>query len=449
MPIEITMPRLSDTMEEGTLVSWKVEVGDEVSSGDHLADVETDKATMELQAFDDGKVAKLAIDEGATVAVGKLILVLAEDGESVEDAAAHAGNGTEDSGKADDDKGGKARDDSGDPSSAEPASAGVESQPASAGVPSQPQPDESPASDTRIRISPLASKIAQEKGLDVSQIQGTGPGGRIIKRDVLKAAEGGQAAPTGGKPAPAPPPAAAPAGLDSKRITLSGMRKTIAKRLIESKTTIPHFQVSVSVNMDPLMDLRKTLNEQLEPQGVKLSVNDFIARAIALACVQVPTVNSSWAGDAIEQHGTVNLGIAVALPEEKGGGLIVPVLRGVETKGLRQISQETRAIARKARESGLTAEEMADGTITLSNLGMYGVDQFNAIINPPQAAIVAVGGANRKAIVRDIDGTPTLTIGHEMSATISADHRVVDGAIAAEYLTALRGLLENPATLLV
>jgi pyruvate dehydrogenase E2 component (dihydrolipoamide acetyltransferase) len=229
------------------------------------------------------------------------------------------------------------------------------------------------------------------------------------------------------------------------------MRKTIAKRLVESKTTVPHFQVSVAIDMDPLMELRTTLNKQLETQGIKLSVNDFITRAVALAAVQHPVVNSSWMGDTIVQHGTVNVGTAISLPEERGGGLVVAVARDVQNKGLRQISAEVKDLAAAARGRGLSPEQMSDSTITISNLGMpqYGVTQFSAIINPPNAAIIAVGAAIEKPVVRKIDGEKKIVIGHEMNATLSGDHRVIDGASAAEYLTTLRTLLENPAGLLV
>ena len=223
------------------------------------------------------------------------------------------------------------------------------------------------------------------------------------------------------------------------------MRKTIARRLVESKTTVPHFHVTVSIDMDPLIELRKTLNAQLEAQGIKLSVNDFIVRATALACISQPAANSSWNGDTIIQHGTVNVGVAVSLPAERGGGLVVPVIHDAQTKGLRQISEDTKRLAKKARETGLTPEEMGDGTITLSNLGMYGVDQFTAIINPPQSVILAVGGAIEKPVVRD----GQIVVGHEMCATLSGDHRVIDGAQGAEYLTAFKQLMENPASLLV
>lgn len=445
MPIEITMPRLSDTMEEGTLVKWRVKVGDTVSAGDHLADVETDKATMELQAFDDGTVAKLAIEEGATVPVGDAILILAAQDESVEEAAKAAGGASsssktkKDAGDSTDEQWAKKQpQQEKDAKAQSSAPTSPEAAPTSAG---------SPGATGGSKASPLARKLAEEHGVDLADLEGSGPDGRIIKRDVLAAAEGKAASAA----KPARPQAAAPAarpqaiGLESKSISLSGMRKTIARRLVESKTTVPHFQVSMLVNMDPLLDLRKTLNAQLESQGVKLSVNDFITRASALACVQHPAVNSSWAEDSIEQHGTVNIGIAVALPAERGGGLVVPVIRDVQNLGLRSISEQTRKLAKKARDTGLSPEEMSDGTFTLSNLGMYGVDHFTAIINPPQAAILAIGAALEKPVVRD----GQVVVGHEMTLTLSGDHRVLDGAVGAEFLQTLKGLLENPAALLV
>ncbi|MEM9019722.1 MAG: dihydrolipoamide acetyltransferase family protein [Planctomycetota bacterium] len=440
MPIVIEMPRLNDTMEEGTLQAWHVKVGDKVSAGDSLADIETDKAVQDLQAFDDGTVAAIMIEPGATVDTGTTIAVIAESGESLEDAAQAAAAG----------------------SSSAAAKAETKEQAAS----EQPQAQEAApatkpaASSGRVRISPLAAKLAEEHGLDPAQIAGTGPDGRIIKRDVLKAAEAAEAGvspPPAASAAPqtsaqaAPAPVAVPTTLQAKSIPVPGMRKTIAKRLVESKTTVPHFQVSVAINMDPLMDLRRTLNTQLETQGIKLSVNDFITRAVALACLQHPSVNSSWMGDTIEQHGTVNVGTAISLPAERGGGLVVAVCRDVQTKGLRQISAEVKELAGAARGRGLSPEQMSDSTITISNLGMpqYGVTQFTAIVNPPNAAIVAVGAAIQKPVVRTVEGTKQVVIGTEMTATLSGDHRVIDGAVAAEYLTTLRSLLENPAGLLV
>jgi len=465
MPIEITMPRLSDTMEEGTLVSWHVKVGDSVKAGDVLADVETDKATMELPTYDEGTVAKLVADEGDEI--GGMIAVLAEEGESVEDAAANAGGGSGGSSSSEDKAKAKAKakSESGDDASQEKSKEEKQSEPA--------QKDTSSGDGERLRVSPVARNMAEDAGLDLTQLKGSGPKGRIIKRDVQKAidaggSESGSGSGAGGvkvekakadKPrtispssapssSPAPSVGAAGGGLEQKSIKLSQMRKTIAKRLIESKTTVPHFQVTVSVNVDPLMQLRKTLNTQLESQGVKLSVNDFVVRATALACLEHPVVNSSWNDSTIEQHGTVNVGVAVALPEENGGGLVVATLRGVENMGLRQVSADTKALAKKARDSGLSMEEMQGSTISISNLGgpQFGqVTSFTAIVNPPNAAILAIAAAVKQPVVRDGE----LTVGTQMNITLSGDHRVIDGAGAAEYLSTLQRLLENPAALLV
>jgi pyruvate dehydrogenase E2 component (dihydrolipoamide acetyltransferase) len=429
MSIEITMPRLSDTMETGTIIKWNVKEGDEVASGDVLADVETDKATMEMQAYDDGTVARILVEEGKTVDVGSLIAVLAEEDEDVSDVTSSDEDDTP----------------------AEPAVV-------------EPPPVAPPPGDGRIRVSPVARQLAEEHRIDVRTIQGSGPSGRIIKRDVLKAVEAGaetRAAvpPTAITPAPTPavdpgsapsmplaaPPVAPAAGLQTATVPLSNMRQVIAKRLVESKTTIPHYQVTVTFDMDPLLGLRGTLNEQLVDQGVKLSVNDFLIRACALSMYKHPEFNASFAGDHLQIHGDVNVGMAIALPAERGGGLVVATIRNADHKSLRIISQESRALAEKARTRGLSVEEMADCTFTLSNLGMFGVDHFTAIINPPNSAILAVGGAPAKPVVRNGE----LTIGHEMSATLSLDHRVIDGAMAAQYLQTLKQMIEHPSTLLV
>lgn len=443
MPIVITMPRLSDTMEEGTLIKWNAAVGDKISAGDTIADIETDKATMELQAFDDGTLAKIVVNDGETAPVGSPIVVFAEDGESIEDAVANAdmsGDGGAESAPADDDGG---------------------SEPAAAAAPAPAAPVAA-ANGGRVKVSPLARKMAEDNGLDLNQIQGSGPDGKIIKRDILDVLNG--TAPTASAPAPtaaapvaaqsapaAPQVAPVPTSLEAKLLPVSNMRKTIAKRLVESKTTVPHFQTSVTVNMDPLLELRSTINEQLASQGVKLSINDFITKATALACLQHPHVNASWTDQGVQLHGTVNVGTAIALPIENGGGLVVASIRNVESKGLRQISSEVKALATKAREKGLTVEEMSDSTISISNLGMpqYGVTQFNAIVNPPNAAILAIAATIERPVVRTIDGQKQIVIGHEMNITLSGDHRVIDGAVSAEYLATLRNLLENPASLLV
>ena len=436
MPIEITMPRLSDTMQEGTLIKWRVKVGDKVGAGDKLADIETDKATQELEAYDDGTVAFLAAEEGATLPVGGLILMLATDGEKVEDVAAKAKS----AGSSKPAKKEAKKAESGGSSSGGGGSA-------TAVLEAPPEEETKASGDGRVRVSPLARKMDEDDELDVARIKGSGPDGRIIKRDVQAAIEGkGSAASSGAKPASGGAAPAMPAiKLESKLITLTHMRKTIARRLVESKQTIPHFTVTMSVNIEPLMNLRGMLNGQLESQGVKLSVNDFVVRGVALSLAQHPIVNSSWTGEGIQIHGNVNVGLAVALPEDKGGGLVVPTLRNAASLGLRQISSETKRLAKKARESGLSVEEMSEGTFTISSLAMFGVDHFTAIINPPQSAILAVGAGQEKPVVRD----GQIVVGQEMSMTLSADHRVVDGATAAIFLQTLKGLLENPAAMLV
>ncbi|MBO6739402.1 MAG: pyruvate dehydrogenase complex dihydrolipoamide acetyltransferase [Phycisphaerales bacterium] len=446
MPINITMPRLSDTMEQGTVVKWHVNTGDSVSPGDVIADIETDKATMELEAFDEGTVAALAIEEGQTISVGETIVVLAEEGEDAEEAAkslsASGGSGKSESAAAS-----ESGSDAPAPSSSGSATAVQE------------PPQTSSESTERVFASPLARKIAEEHNVDLGSISGSGPSGRIVKKDVEAAIGNGTAAGTAAPqqtqqasaPAPAPMPAVG-ATLESKNVALNNMRSTIAKRLVESKTTIPHYQVTVSARMDALLALREELNEQLSTHGVKLSVNDFLVRACAIAMHQHPFINSSWnpQGPSIELHGHVNVGVAVALPEERGGGLVVATINNADQIGLRQISAETKRLAKKAREKGLSPEELSGSTFTISNLGMFGVDHFTAIINPPNAAILAVGRSIEKPFVEyDEDGTPELVIGHEMSMTISSDHRIIDGAMAAAYLNTVKQLLESPASLLV
>ena len=447
MPIEITMPRLSDTMETGSILKWNVGEGDSVSAGDAVADIETDKATMEMQVYDDGTIARILVPEGQTVEVGTPIAVLAEkDEDPREIAAASAPAAPLEPAPA-----------AQEPSAAAPAV------PAPATAVSAPSPAAAapvPAAGAeRVRISPVARRLADEHGLDISLLQGSGPGGRIIKRDVLGALEAGRETAAALVPSAAavavpttpvelsPAAVVPPAGvrLEPGLVPLSNARQTIARRLVESKTTIPHYQVTVTFNVDPLLDLRRVLNEQLAAQGVKLSLNDFLIRGCALAIHQHPEFNASWAGESIEIHGEVNIGMAVALPPERGGGLVVATIRQADRRGLREISAEAKHLAEKARTRGLTIDEMAGSTFTISNLGMFGVDHFTAIINPPNSAILAVGAAQELAVVRD----GQIVIGHEMSATLSLDHRIIDGATAAQFLVSLRQLVENPATLLV
>ena len=453
MSIEVTMPRLSDTMESGTIVEWKVAVGDKVSSGDVVADVETDKATMELAVYDDGTIASIDVEPGQQVDVGTVIALLAEKGE--------------------------------DPANLKPAASAPAPAPAPAAVPepapepvSSPAPTASPAvsaapaassSGGGMRISPVARRMAEAAGIPLATIVGTGPSGRIIKRDVEAAMAAGaetvaSVPPAANVPAVAAAPIAQPVAqasssaitpiesmaghgspMASRRVPLSNMRQVIARRLVESKTTIPHYQVSMSFDMDPLMAMRKDLNEKLAGGDVKLSVNDFLVRAAALAMHQHPDFNASFDGDAIVQHGAVNVGIAISLPEDKGGGLVVGVIRDADRKSLRMISAESKALAEKARTRGLAPEDMEGATFTISNLGMYGVDHFTAIINPPNSAILAVGGAMKQPVVRG----DSIEVGHRMTATLSNDHRVIDGAMAARWLQTVRESVEHPTLLLV
>jgi pyruvate dehydrogenase E2 component (dihydrolipoamide acetyltransferase) len=444
MPINVTMPRLSDTMEQGTVVKWHVKVGDKVASGQVIADIETDKATMEQAVFDDGHIARLVCPEGKQVKVGEVIAVLAEEGESV-DAAAAAASGSAPAARP-------------APAAAAPAReivADVVAKPVA--VPSA----AAPARDRdHVRVSPVARRMAEEMGVDLAQVQGSGPGGRVIKRDIVLAAENRSSAAPARAAAPAaqgivaagptavaaaPAGGAIVAGVQSIEVPVSNMRGVIARRLVESKQSIPHYQVSMKFSMDALLALRGSLNEQLSAMEVKLSVNDFIIRACALAMARHPFFNASWAGDRILLHQQVNVGVAIALPEEKGGGLVVGVVRDAHLKSLRQISGEVRALGEKARTKGLSPEEMSGATFTISNLGMFGVDNFTAIINPPNSAILACGAAIEQPVVRNHQ----LVVGWEMSATLSLDHRVIDGAMAAKYLQSLKQFVETPTMLLV
>jgi pyruvate dehydrogenase E2 component (dihydrolipoamide acetyltransferase) len=468
MPIDITMPRLSDTMQQGTIVKWNVKEGQKVKSGDVIADIETDKATMELPTYEAGTIARLAVPEGQTVPVGTLIVVLAAQGEDVAAAAKGGGSAAAPASAGNAPAAGKSAKVEGETGASRPAgasstatvertqSSGANS--AGSSAPAARNGSHSAAGSSngeRIYVSPLAKKIAAESGLDLHSVQGTGPSGRIVRKDVEAAIASGPAtkaagraagAPTASRPSPLPP---IESKLSGKMVPVSNMRRTIARRLVESKTTVPHYQVTVEVDMEQLVALRGSLNEQLASQGVKLSVNDFLVRACALAMHQHPYVNSRWVEKgseaAIELLADVNVGVAIALDESRGGGLVVATIRSADQIGLRHISSQSKQLSEKARAKGLTIEEMSDSTFTISNLGMFGVDHFTAIINPPNVAILAVGAALQKPVVRD----GKLAVGTVMSMTMSSDHRVVDGAMAAAYLNTVKNLLEKPATLLV
>ena len=437
MSIDITMPRLSDTMESGTIIKWNVSPGDEVSSGDVVADVETDKATMELAVYDDGTIASIVVPEGQAVDVGTVIAVMAEEGEDVDSVGSSGGAASGGASASSSASGGSATSSTSGGSSSGSGTA-VASPPSGGGggVASPGSSNGAAASGSagggqgRMRISPVARRLAEEHSVDLGAIRGSGPHGRIIKRDVLAAIDGGTtasaspepaaphshasptaAAPSSAMPEPGSVTAIVPSGgsvagepasgegpaIGAGRVQLSGMRQTIARRLVESKQQIPHYQVSMSFDMDPLMELRADLNQKLTGVGIKLSVNDFLVRACALAIHEHPDFNASFDGDAIVYHGAVNVGMAISLPPERGGGLVVGVLRNADQKSLRTISAESKALAEKARTRGLSVEEMSDSTFTISNLGMFGVDHFTAIINPPNAAIPRGGGGDREA----------------------------------------------------
>jgi len=441
MPITITMPALSPTMEEGTLASWQVKPGDTVSSGDVLCEIETDKATMEVEAVDEGTIGKLLVDAGTEgVKVNAPIAVLLEEGEDesaldgFEAKAAGGGSG-----------GGAAAEKAPEP--APEAEAKDEPKAAQKAASTS-------SSGGRVFASPLAKRMASQEGLDLSQVEGTGPKGRVVKRDVEAALESG----TGRKQADAPKaeatsdapaksavsaPAAAkdypPVTDDYEEIKLNSMRKTIARRLTESKQTVPHFYLTIDIELDGLLALRKDLNSRSD--AYKISVNDFIVRASALALRKHPEINSQFTENAILQHRKVDVSVAVAIE----GGLITPVVRNTDQKGLQQISAETKDLAGRAREGKLKPDEFAGGTFTISNLGMFGIDQFVAVINPPQAAILAVGSGTQKPVVKD----GALAVATVMTATLSADHRVFGGAEGAVFLETLKGLLEDPLTMLL
>ncbi|MDB4537652.1 pyruvate dehydrogenase complex dihydrolipoamide acetyltransferase [Akkermansiaceae bacterium] len=433
MPINIEMPKLSDTMTEGTVVRWLKKEGEEVEIGDIIAEIETDKATMEMEAFDEGVLSQISIQEGGKAPVGSVIAVLLEDGEG--DAAAPAQAATPEPAP--------------EPVAATPA-------PAPQAAPPAPTPLANGAQPTadRIKASPLAKKIAEAEGVDLSTVTGTGPGGRIVKADVVSApaAPATAAAPTpAATPTPAPTPAApAPAPVaispvmsgEDQKIQLSGIRKIIAERLLTSKTTIPHFYLHLEADAAPLMDLRKQINAQAEAtHGNKYSVNDFIVKALINASVAVPEVNASFAGDHIVQFAHVGISVAIAVDD----GLVTPVVKNAEQKSLLQISREIKEMAGRARENKLKPNEFDGGTVTISNLGAWGIESFDAIVNPPQAAILSVGGIMEKPVVKDGAIVPGLRI----NLGVSCDHRVVDGAVAARFIGEIKRLIENPALMLV
>ncbi len=411
MPIEIKMPALSPTMEEGTLAKWLVKVGDTVSSGDIMAEIETDKATMEFEAVDEGVITAIAVPEGSEgVKVGTVIATLAGEDEDASAAAAAPVV------KAEPPAPGPAAE-TAKPATAAPSVTAVAA----------------PKGD-RVIASPLAKRIAGQKGVDLAGIKGSGPGGRIVKADVEAAQPG--AAPVSAAAAPAAPAAVPDFGIPYEGEKLNNVRKTIARRLTEAKQTIPHIYLTVDVRLDALLKLRGELNKALEPDGVKLSVNDLLIKALAKALVRVPKCNVSFAGDELRKYSRADVSVAVAAPS----GLITPIIVDAASKGVAQISTEMKALADKAREGKLMPHEYQGGTASLSNLGMFGIKQFEAVINPPQAMIMAVGAGEQRPHV--VDGA--LAIATVMSATGSFDHRAIDGADGALLMQAFKNLIENP-----
>jgi len=419
MPIEIKMPALSPTMEEGTLAKWLVKVGDKVSSGDIMAEIETDKATMEFEAVDEGTIVSISVPEGSEgIKVGAVIATLASDDE---DAAPAAPKAAAPAPKAE----------------AAPAPA-----PVAAPAPAPAALAPKPAADDRVVASPLAKRLAAELGVDLSKVTGTGPNGRIVKADI-EAAAGGVAGPVAApvaSAAPAAPVAVPDFGIPYEAEKLNNVRKTIARRLTEAKQTIPHIYLTVDVRLDALLKLRGELNKALEPQGVKLSVNDLMIKALAKALEIVPKCNVSFAGDELRKYSRSDISVAVAAPS----GLITPIIVDAGAKSVSQISKEMTALAGKAREGKLQPHEYQGGTASLSNLGMFGIKQFDAVINPPQAMILAVGAGEQRPYV--VDGA--LSVATVMSATGSFDHRAIDGADGAALMQAFKQLVEQPLGLL-
>lgn len=409
----IEMPKLSDTMTEGTVVKWRVGVGDQVSVGDVIAEVETDKAVMELEAFDEGKLGEIYVAEGGKARIGEKLALLLAPGETVPPPGG------------------------GQPAERPTTSPSAATQPPTSSPQSKPAAVQTaaPVQGDRVKASPLARRIASAKGVNLGTLRGSGPGGRIVARDVESASVASVAA-------TATVINAAPAGANDRRIPLSGMRKIIADRLLASKTQIPHFYLNIEVDAGELLKFRAQANEYLEKSGGKLTINDLVLKAVIAAAVKVPRVNAAYAGDAIIEYADVHLAVAVAVED----GLVTPVIRQAQNKSLRAISEAVKDLATRARTKRLKPEEYQGGTLTVSNLGSYGIESFSAVINPPQAMILAIGAIVKKPVVNAKD---EIVVAHRMAIGLSADHRVVDGAVGAQYLAELRHLLENPVWMLL
>ena len=465
MPINVLMPALSPTMEKGNLAKWLKKEGDAVKSGDVIAEIETDKATMEVEAVDEGVLARIVVPEGtADVPVNDLIALIAEEGEDPGSVQAPANGGAPAKAAAEPKGSADENDANASDAPVDTAPEGAKAEHGKGNGAAQPAPAK--AEGGRVFSSPLARRIAKLEGINLSAVKGSGPHGRVIERDVRAAIEGGTAkagatesAPEAPKSSPTKATGGAPAtgmSLDQvkglfepgsyEEVALDGMRKTIAKRLVESKQTVPHFYLSIDVELDALLALRNQINASAPKNGegkpaYKLSVNDFVIKALALALQQVPNANAVFAEDRILKFRHSDVGVAVAIE----GGLFTPVIRKAETKTLSVISAEMKDLAARARTRKLKPEEYTGGTTAVSNLGMFGIKHFSAVINPPHATILAVGGGEARVVAKD--GAPAVV--QAMTVTLSVDHRVVDGALGAELLAAFKGLIENPMGMLV
>lgn len=431
MPKIIEMPKLSDTMTEGTLAKWSIKEGDKVTTGQAIADVETDKATMEMPCFFEGTIHKIIVQAGEKAPLNAPLAIVLEDGEeapaNLDEIIAQAKSAAAPAPKAE-----------------KPAAGSSAKKVVSAPgprLPTAPQPNRRAVSNNaRVKASPLARKIAEEKGVDLSGIEGTGPGGRIVRADVENAPVGGA---SGGSRVAAAPAIRPTYGAEDERVPTSTMRNIIAERLLASKTQIPHFYLQMEVDAGPLMEFRAHLNATNEKTGGnKYTVNDFILKAVIRAAQAQPAINAAWDGDAIVKFKSVGLSVAIAIED----GLVTPVIKQAEKKTLMEISQGVKDLAGKAKNKKLSPDDFAGGTITVSNLGAYGIDQFSAIINPPQAAIVAIGSIRNAPVVND---KGQIVVGQRMWVGLSGDHRVVDGAVAATFLAEMRKFIESPALMLV
>lgn len=412
MAIKIEMPKLSDTMEEGVIAKWNVKVGDTVDAGDIIAEVETDKATMDVEVFDGGTILKIVPSEGDAVPLGGLIAVIGEAGEDISDILSDVNDNALIPESSKDDQ---------EPEVVQPIAAEAKAL---------------NSDDGRVKASPLAKKIAADKGIDLGAVNGSGPEGRIIKKDVETFT------PSGGLTKPTAESTSIPIrsfeSLESKEIKISQMRKVIARRLSESKFTNPHFYGTIDIDMKAAFAARKAMNEA---NDVRISFNDIVVKACAIALTRHPAINSSWLDDIIMQHGDVNVAVAVAIDE----GLMTPVINHADKKGLAEISAETKQLASLAKDRKLQPDQMEGSTFTVSNLGMFGIEEFTAIINPPNACILAVGAIRDIPVIEN----GAIVLGKRMKVTLSSDHRVVDGAKAAQFLNTVRSLIENPLSMLL